>query len=97
MLYRGDPWNELAAYLQQAWADVGVEMTPEPLPFPTLLERTDARDFEMVIWGSAGRDPGQGWMFATAPATTSSATAMPRTTGSKPSNGAPSTRRGGST
>jgi peptide/nickel transport system substrate-binding protein len=66
MLYRGDPWNELAAYLQQAWADVGVEMTPEPLPFPTLLDRTDARDFEMVMLGTGGAaDPGQGWMFAT--------------------------------
>jgi ABC-type transport system substrate-binding protein len=52
--------------MHDAWADVGVEMTPEPLPFPTLLDRINARDFEMVRlafgWSA---DPGQGAMFAT--------------------------------
>jgi peptide/nickel transport system substrate-binding protein len=54
------------AYMQDAWNEVGVEMTPEPLPFPILLDRIDARDFEMARLGFAWNvDPGQGLMFET--------------------------------
>ena len=56
----------LATYMQDAWSQVGVEVTLEPLPFPTLLDRVSAGDFEMVLLGQDfTADPGQGWMFAT--------------------------------
>ena len=57
----------LAAYFQEAWADIGVECTPELIPFQTMLEQMDARDFDMVLLGF-GWDPSgdQGPMFTCA-------------------------------
>ena len=66
MPYRGDVNTGLAAYMQQAWADIGVEMKPESLPPSTLFERVVAGEFEMVLVGiGLAVDPGQGWMFGT--------------------------------
>lgn len=51
-------------YMQQAWRDVGVEMLPAAIPFPTLLENINAGNFEMTVLGF-GWDPdgGQDIMF----------------------------------
>lgn len=68
MLNRGESATRtnVAVYMQDAWADVGVEMKVEQLEFATLLERTYARDFEMVLLGKDWTvDPGQGVMFGT--------------------------------
>ena len=51
-------------YMQQAWGEVGVEMIPSALPFPTVIDQTDASNFEMAILGfNWSADPGQGTMF----------------------------------
>jgi peptide/nickel transport system substrate-binding protein len=38
-------------FLQQHWREVGVEMLPTAIPFPTLLERIDTFQFEMALLG----------------------------------------------
>lgn len=68
MLSRGDSDTRasLAVYMQDAWAAVGVEMTVEQMDLATIIDRTDTRDFEMVLLGKDWTvDPGQGDMFAT--------------------------------
>jgi peptide/nickel transport system substrate-binding protein len=57
----------LAAYFQEAWAEIGVECTPELIPFQTMLEQMDARDFDMVLLGFSWDASGdQGPMFTCA-------------------------------
>jgi peptide/nickel transport system substrate-binding protein len=57
----------LAAYFQEAWAAIGVECTPELLPFATMLDQMDARDFGMVLLGFSWDPTGdQGPMFTCA-------------------------------
>jgi peptide/nickel transport system substrate-binding protein len=57
----------LAAYFQEAWAEIGVECTPELIPFQTMLEQMDARDFDMVLLGFSWDPSGdQGPMFSCA-------------------------------
>jgi peptide/nickel transport system substrate-binding protein len=52
------------AYMQDAWKAVGVEVKVEQLDFATVIERIDAREFEMVRLGFGWNlDPGQGVMF----------------------------------
>ncbi len=68
MLSRGDSATRtsLAVYMQDAWADVGVEMRVEQLDLPTISDRIDRGDFEMILLGiSLAVDPGQGAMFET--------------------------------
>ncbi len=51
-------------YMQQAWREVGVEMLPSAIPFPTLLENNDAGNFQMSVLGfSWSVDGGQHVMF----------------------------------
>jgi peptide/nickel transport system substrate-binding protein len=51
-------------YMQQAWREVGVEMLPSAIPFPTLLENNDAGNFQMSVLGfSWSVDGGQDVMF----------------------------------
>jgi peptide/nickel transport system substrate-binding protein len=51
-------------YMQQAWREVGVEMLPAAIPFPTLLENNDAGNFQMSVLGfSWSVDGGQHVMF----------------------------------
>lgn len=51
-------------YMQQAWREVGVEMLPSAIPFPTLLEQNDAGNFQMSVLGfSWSVDGGQHVMF----------------------------------
>jgi peptide/nickel transport system substrate-binding protein len=38
-------------YMQQAWREVGIEMLPSAIPFPTLLENNDAGNFQMSVLG----------------------------------------------
>jgi peptide/nickel transport system substrate-binding protein len=44
--------DQLVAYMQDAWADIGVEATPRSLEFPALIEATttDPR-FEIALYG----------------------------------------------
>ena len=51
-------------YMQQAWREVGVEMLPAAIPFPTLLDNNDAGNFQMSVLGfSWSVDGGQDPMF----------------------------------
>ena len=60
------PRTLIATYMQEAWADIGVKVELELLPFPTLLERIEDREFEMALLGiNWPADPGMGWMFET--------------------------------
>jgi peptide/nickel transport system substrate-binding protein len=45
------PYDAQVPYMQQAWREVGIEMIPAIIPFPTLLEDTLAGNFEMTLWG----------------------------------------------
>ena len=65
-------YEQQIPYMQQAWREVGIEMVPAAVPFPTLIDNAIAGNFEMAIAGfSWGVDGGQGDMFrcnATPPA-----------------------------
>jgi len=51
-------------YMQQAWREIGVEMIPAAVPFPTLLDLTDAGNYEAAVAGFGwGFDGFQGSMF----------------------------------
>lgn len=51
-------------FMQQHWREVGIEMIPAAVPFPTLLELIDTFQFEMAVLGfSWGFDGLQGIMF----------------------------------
>ncbi|MEX1158103.1 MAG: peptide-binding protein [Thermomicrobiales bacterium] len=52
--------------LQEYWAAIGVEMTPQLEPFPALVERiTETFDFEAILIGFQwGVDPDQSTMFS---------------------------------
>lgn len=53
-------------YMQQAWREVGIEMLPTAIPFPTLLENNDAGNFQMSVLGFTWSvDGGQHVMFGT--------------------------------
>ncbi len=53
-------------YMQQAWREVGVEMLPAAIPFPTLLDNNDAGNFQMSVLGFTWSvDGGQEVMFGT--------------------------------
>ena len=68
MLHRGDSSvrTNLAVYLQDAWAEIGVEMKVNGIDFGAMNDRIDAGDFEMVLLGVGGTiDPGQGGIFGT--------------------------------
>lgn len=57
-------YEQMVPYMQQAWADIGVAMVPQAVPFPTLQERADTGDFGIALYGfSWSPDGGQGIMF----------------------------------
>jgi peptide/nickel transport system substrate-binding protein len=57
---------QLVPYMQQAWGEVGIEMTPTAMPFPALIESVIAGTFEMAIAGFQWDiDGDQGAMFRT--------------------------------
>jgi len=41
-------YEQMLAAIQQWWADIGVAMTPTFIDFPTLLDRMDAYDFQIM-------------------------------------------------
>jgi peptide/nickel transport system substrate-binding protein len=57
-------YEQQLPYMQQAWAEIGVEMLPTAVPFTSLLDATDTGGFEMAVFGfSWGIDGGQIDMF----------------------------------
>lgn len=57
-------YEQQIPYMQQAWAEVGIEMIPTPVPFATLSDATDTGDYEMAVFGFQWSiDGGQGDMF----------------------------------
>jgi peptide/nickel transport system substrate-binding protein len=59
-------YEQLVPYMQQQWRDIGVDMRPNPVPFPTLLDiLLDTKDYGMALLGfSWTADPDQKAMFA---------------------------------
>jgi peptide/nickel transport system substrate-binding protein len=57
-------YEQQIPYMQQAWRDVGIEMIPSAIPFPTLIDNAIAGNFQMAVAGfSWSVDGGQGDMF----------------------------------
>jgi peptide/nickel transport system substrate-binding protein len=59
-------YEQLVPYLQQQWREVGADMQPNPVPFPTLLAAiTETHDFDAALLGfNWVADPDQKAMFA---------------------------------
>ncbi|MGI9252261.1 MAG: ABC transporter substrate-binding protein [Thermomicrobiales bacterium] len=59
-------YEQLLPYLQQQWREIGVDMQPNPVPFPTLLDTLlESKDYGMALLGfSWSADPDQKAMFA---------------------------------
>jgi peptide/nickel transport system substrate-binding protein len=59
-------YEQLVPYLQQQWREVGADMQPNPVPFPTLLDQViTTHDFDTALLGfSWVADPDQKAMFA---------------------------------
>ncbi|HEV2527025.1 MAG TPA: ABC transporter substrate-binding protein [Thermomicrobiales bacterium] len=58
------PYEQQIPAMQQYWADVGVEMLPQGIPFPTLLDRVLGGDMQMTVLGFSWDFNGdQGDMF----------------------------------
>ena len=57
-------YEQQIPYMQQAWREVGIEMLPTAIPFPTLIEQAIAGNFDMAVAGfSWSVDGSQGDMF----------------------------------
>jgi peptide/nickel transport system substrate-binding protein len=57
-------YEQQIPYMQQAWREVGVEMIPAAIPFPTLLDNNDAGNYQMSVLGFTWSVDGlQGDMF----------------------------------
>jgi peptide/nickel transport system substrate-binding protein len=57
-------YEQQIPYMQQSWRDVGIEMIPSAIPFPTLIDNAIAGNFQMNVAGfSWSVDGGQGTMF----------------------------------
>lgn len=57
-------YDQQVPYMQQAWAEIGIDMLPQAVPFPTLQERTQTGDFDVALFGfNWSPDGGQGIMF----------------------------------
>jgi peptide/nickel transport system substrate-binding protein len=55
---------QLIPYMQQAWSEIGIEVTPTAVPFPTLVENFTSGNFELVTIGFSWTiDGDQGSMF----------------------------------
>jgi peptide/nickel transport system substrate-binding protein len=59
-------YEQLVPYMQQQWKEIGVDMQPNPVPFPTLLDiLLESKDYGMALLGfSWSADPDQKAMFA---------------------------------
>lgn len=59
------PYEQQVPYMQQAWREVGVEMIPAVIPFPTLIEDIEAGNYEMALLGFGWTPDGdQSTMYA---------------------------------
>lgn len=57
-------YEQQVPYMQQAWLDVGIDMRPTAIPFPTLSDRGAASDYDMRLRGfTFSVNGGQGTMF----------------------------------
>ncbi|MGH2535719.1 MAG: ABC transporter substrate-binding protein [Thermomicrobiales bacterium] len=57
-------YDQQVPYMQEAWAEVGIDMLPQAIPFTTLQERVDTGDYDVALFGfSWSADGGQGIMF----------------------------------
>lgn len=57
-------YEQQIPYMQQAWREVGIELIPAAVPFPTLIDNAIAGNFQMAIAGfSWSADGSQGDMF----------------------------------
>ncbi len=57
-------YEQMVPYMQQAWEEVGIDMLPQAVPFPTLQARLDSGDFDVALLGfSWSADATQGIMF----------------------------------
>ncbi len=51
-------------YMQEAWKEIGIEMIPVLVPFPTLGEHVTSSNYDMsIIAFSLKIDPDQSWIF----------------------------------
>jgi peptide/nickel transport system substrate-binding protein len=69
MIFPADTVGQLlAAYFQEAWAEIGVAMTPELMPFEAMFDESGplaTAQFEAILLGLGWTtDPGQGPLFA---------------------------------
>ena len=57
-------YEQQLPYMQQAWAEIGVNMKPTAVPFTALLDGTDTGEYQMAVYGfSWSIDGGQIDMF----------------------------------
>lgn len=57
-------YTQQLPYMQEAWANVGIEANLQAVPFQTLVDQVDAYEHHMAVWGfSWSFDGGQGTMF----------------------------------
>lgn len=57
-------YQQLIPYMQQVWREVGIEMVPLSVPFPTLVDNSVAGTFDGAVFGfSWGVDGNQGDMY----------------------------------
>jgi peptide/nickel transport system substrate-binding protein len=57
--------NQIVAYLQEAWKAVGIEVELDPIDFSLMVERLEAKDFELAFLAfSLGTDGSQSSLFA---------------------------------
>lgn len=57
-------YDQQLPYMQQAWRDIGIDMQPTAIPFPTLSERGGAGDYQMRVRGFTWDvEGGQGTVF----------------------------------
>lgn len=63
-----DPASEqLVTYLQQAWGDLGIKLEAAPMPFPSIIEAVNRRDYQMIYtgFGYYAPDGNTGLLFRT--------------------------------
>ena len=59
-----DTFQQLVPYLQQAWREVGIEMTPTAMPYPAQQEELNKRNYEAALTGISLNTTGnQGVLF----------------------------------
>ena len=59
--------QQLIPYFQQAWGDLGIDVQAKPLPFPSIIEAVNARDYQMIHsgFGYFAPDGNTGLLFRT--------------------------------